>query len=89
MEFNTDKVVTQDCHKINIIIKLHSPKQFHTFTQSMSHSSSTFDYFLFPKMFITYYCVLAYKKIVSSMLTPDQIAQTCFYRVIRSKSKKV
>ena len=26
MEFNTDKVVTQDCHKINIIIKLHSPK---------------------------------------------------------------
>ena len=89
MEFNTDKVVTQDCHKINIIIKLHSPKQFHTFTQSMPHSSSTFDYFVFPKMFITYYSVLAYTKTVSSMLTLDQIAQTCFYRVLRRKFKKV
>ena len=86
MEFNTDKVVTQNCHKISYY-KLHSPKQFHTFTQSMPHSSSTFDYFVFPKMFITYYSVLAYTKTVTSMLTLDQIAQTCFYRVLRWKFK--
>ena len=42
----------------------------------MPHSSSTFDYFVFLKMFITYYSVLAYTKTVSSMLTLDQIAQT-------------
>ena len=88
-EFSSDVVVIQDCRKISIIIKLHRPKQHHTFTQSAPHSPSTFDYFVFPKMFFTYYSVLAYTKTVSSVLTLDQIAPTCFCRVLRRKFKKV
>ena len=54
MQFNSDLLVIQGCHKIsiNLITKLHSPKQCHTFTQSPPHSPNTFDYFVFPKMFL-------------------------------------
>lgn len=87
MQFNTDKVVIHDCHKIIIIIKLHSLKQYYTFTQSTSHSSKTLDYFVFPKMLFQYYSIIACTKTVSSMLTVDQIARTCFYRVLHRKLK--